>query len=127
MRIFGFLFSGLLLAGLILLGSGSPAFAHHGWSGNTAGEAEVTGTVIAGVSLAGAHGTMQIRDADGQVWDLTLAPGPRTHRSGLREDVIPVGAEVTVHGERNADPEKFEMKVRRVLWEDREFEVYPPR
>ncbi len=103
-----------------------PAMAHHGWSGNTAGDVEVSGTVVTGVRLAGAHGTMQIEDADGQIWDITLAPGPRTHRSGLREDVIPVGAEVTVFGERNEDPDVFEAKVRRVVWEDRVFDVYPP-
>lgn len=122
MRTFGF-----LLAGFLVAFPGLSTLAHHGWSGNTAGETEVTGTVVTEVSLAGAHGTMQIRDASGQVWDLTLAPGPRTHRSGLREGVVPEGVEVTVHGERNADPEKFEMKVRRVIWGDREFEVYPPR
>lgn len=103
-----------------------PALAHHGWSGNTAGEIELTGTVVTGVSLAGAHGAMQIEDADGHVWDITLAPGPRTNRAGLKEDVIPVGAEVTVFGERNEDPDVFEAKVRRVVWEDRIFDVYPP-
>jgi len=104
-----------------------PALAHHGWSGNTAGEIELSGTVITGVSLAGAHGTMQIEDADGNLWDITLAPGPRTHRAGLTEDVIPVGAEVTVFGERNEDPDVFEAKVRRVVWDDQVFDVYPPQ
>jgi hypothetical protein len=103
-----------------------PVAAHHGWSGNTAGDVEVSGEVVAGVSLRGAHGTMQIRDAEGNLWDITLAPGPRTHRSGLRENVIPVGATVTVYGERNADPALFEAKVRRVVWDDQVFDVYPP-
>jgi hypothetical protein len=114
-----------LAAGCLLLTL--TAQAHHGWSGNTAGEMELTGTVVKGVSLAGPHGTMQIKDGDGQVWDITLAPGPRTHRAGLREDTIPVGAEVTVVGERNEDPEVFEGKVRRVIWEDQVFDVYPPQ
>ena len=103
-----------------------PVAAHHGWSGNTAGDIEVSGTVITAVSLAGAHGTMQIKDADGQVWDITLAPGPRTHRAGLRENTIPLGAEVTVFGERNEDPAVFEAKVRRVVWDGQTFDVYPP-
>lgn len=110
----------------IMMLAAFPALAHHGWSGNTAGEIELTGTVVTGVSLAGAHGAMQIEDADGHVWDITLAPGPRTNRAGLKEDVIPVGAEVTVFGERNEDPNVFEAKVRRVVWEDRVFDVYPP-
>ena len=114
---------GLLL--LVLVVTAFPVLAHHGWSGNSAGDVEVSGTVVTAVSLAGAHGTMQIKDADGNIWDITLAPGPRTHRSGLREGIIPVGAEVTVFGERNADPEVFEAKVRRVVWEDQVFDVYP--
>ncbi len=118
------LLNGFLM--LILATAALPVLAHHGWSGNSAGDIEVTGTVVTGVKLAGAHGTMQIEDAEGQVWDITLAPGPRTHRSGLREDIIPVGAEVTVFGERNEDPELFEAKVRRVVWEDQTFDVYPP-
>ncbi len=113
-----------LLTALFLASS---AQAHHGWSGNTAGEVEVTGTVVTGVSLAGPHGTLQIEDADGQVWAITLAPGPRTYRAGLREDTIPIGAEVTVIGERHEDPTIFEAKVRRVIWEDRVFDVYPPK
>ena len=111
----------------ILLGLALPLHAHHGWSGNTAGEVEITGEVVQGVSLSGPHGTMQVRDADGQLWNLTLAPGPRTHRAGLREGTIPEGAEVTVHGERHEDPEVFEAKIRRVIWEDQTFDVYPQR
>jgi hypothetical protein len=115
---------GFLIAVLTLLAL--PAAAHHGWSGNTAGDIEVSGTVVTGVSLAGAHGTMQIEDSDGNLWDITLAPGPRTNRAGLKEDVIPIGAEVTVFGSRNEDPELFEAKVRRVVWDDQVFDVYPP-
>lgn len=118
--------AGAMIAAALLLTS-THALAHHGWSGNTAGEIAVSGTLVTAVSLAGAHGTMQIRDAEGRLWNITLAPGPRTHRAGLREDTLPIGAEVTVHGERNADPDVYEMKVRRVLWDDREYEVYPPR
>jgi uncharacterized iron-regulated membrane protein len=115
----------ILILILILALTTLPAVAHHGWSGNTAGDIELSGTVVTGVRLAGAHGTMQIEDAEGQVWNITLAPGPRTHRAGLRESTIPVGAEVTVFGERNEDPDVFEAKVRRVVWEDQVFDVYP--
>lgn len=113
---------------ILALAAFSPsALSHHGWSGNSGGDVEVTGTVVTEVRLAGAHGTMQIEDADGNVWDITLAPGPRTHRAGLREGVIPVGAEVTVHGSRNEDPDVYEAKVRRVIWGDEIFDVYPPQ
>lgn len=103
------------------------ASAHHGWSGNTAGEIEITGVVETGVSLSGPHGTMQIRDDEGKLWDITLAPGPRTHRAGLKESTVPVGETVTVQGQRNEDMAQYEAKVRRVIWKGKEFDVYPPR
>jgi Family of unknown function (DUF6152) len=104
-----------------------PAFAHHGWGGNLDEEFEITGTVVTGVSLAGPHATMQIRASDGQVWDLTLAPPARTERAGLKEGVIPVGATVKIHGHRNRDPKRFEIKTERVTWNGRTFNVYPDR
>jgi hypothetical protein len=110
---------------LFALGS-VPAAAHHGWAANEQ-DIEVTGTVESGVSLSGPHGTMQIRDGDGQLWDLTLAPAPRTHRAGLREDTIPMGAEVTVSGQRNSEAERHEIKVRQVIYDGRQYDPYPPR
>lgn len=116
----------VLLAGILACLT-QAASAHHGWSGNTAGEIEVTGVVETGVSLSGPHGTMQIRDDEGQLWDITLAPGPRTHRSGLKESTVPLGETVTVQGQRNEDMEVYEAKVRRVIWKGKEFDVYPPK
>ncbi len=114
----------MVIVTAILLGA-LPAFAHHGWSGN-AGEISVTGVVEAAVSLSGPHGTMQVRDAEGTLWHITLAPAPRTHRAGLREDTIPLGAEVTVHGARNEDSGQNEIKTRRVTYNGTHYDVYPP-
>lgn len=115
-------------AGILALSlSALPALGHHGWGGNLTEEFELTGTVATAVSLAGPHGTMKIKAADGQVWDITLAPGPRTDSAGLKEGVIPVGAKVTVHGHRNRDPKRFEIKTERVTWNGRTFNVYPDR
>jgi hypothetical protein len=116
----------LSIAVVILAISALPVWAHHGWGGNSDEEFELTGTVEQGVSLAGPHATMKIR-AEGQVWDLTLAPPARTSQAGLKEGVIPVGATVTVHGHRNRDPKRFEMKTERVTWNGRTFNVYPDR
>jgi hypothetical protein len=116
-----------LAAGLSALAlSALPAFAHHGWGGNAAQEFELTGTLESPVSLSGPHATMKIR-AQGQVWDITLAPSARTSRAGLTENVIPVGAQVKVHGHRNSDPKRFEIKTERVTWNDKTFNVYPDR
>jgi len=114
---------GLLAAALSI----APAWAHHGWAGNLDAEFELTGTVERGVSLAGPHATMQLRTSDGKLWDLTLAPPARTEHAGLKEGVIPVGATVTIHGHRNRDASKFEVKTERVTWNGRTFNVYPDR
>jgi len=117
------------IVGLAILGSllaVSPSLAHHGWGGNSNQEFEITGTLARGVSLAGPHATMAIM-VDGQLWEITLAPPARTSRAGLTEDVIPMGATVTIHGHRNLDGDRFEIKTERVIWEGRTFAVYPDR
>lgn len=101
-----------------------PAVAHHGWGGNGQ-PIELSGTVVAAVDLSGPHATMQIRDAQGQLWDITLAPAPRTARTGLDAEAVPVGATVTVTGQRNDDAAKFEVKTRRVTHAGKNYDVYP--
>jgi hypothetical protein len=116
------------IGAVILAGSLSapPAWGHHGWAGNSDEEFDLSGTVETGVSLAGPHATMKIR-ADGKVWDLTLAPPAATERAGLKEGIIPVGATVMIHGHRNRDPKRLEVKTERVTWNGRTFNVYPDR
>ena len=109
-----------------LLLAAAPAVAHHGWAGQGDEEFQLTGTVEQGVSLAGPHATMKVR-AEGKVWDITLAPGPRTEGAGLKEGVIPVGAQVTIHGHRNKDSNRYEVKTERVTYNGKTFAVYPNR
>ena len=120
------LFLCITLAAIAILFSAFPALAHHGWAGNSDKEFELTGVVETGVSLSGPHATMKIR-ADGQLWDLTLAPPAATKRAGLEEGIIPVGATVTIHGHRNLNPKTFEVKTERVIWNGKTFNVYPDR
>lgn len=102
------------------------AWAHHGWAGNEGEQFDLTGTVVKAVSLAGPHANFQIR-AEGQLWEITLAPPARTERAGLKEDTIPVGAEVTVSGHRSADEKRFEIKTERVTYQGKLYNVYPDR
>src|SRR5688572_32845059 len=92
-----------------------PVAAHHGWSTYGDTEFEVTGTVETPLSVGGPHATMRIR-SNGQVWDITLASGPRTVQAGLKEGLIPVGAQVTAKGHRIRDTKKFEVKTERLVW-----------
>jgi len=120
-----FMFSlGAAFAALALT---APASAHHGWSGQSQAQFELSGKVHKDVSLAGPHATMQIVDADGQVWDLTLSPPARTSRAGLSEGMIPMGAEVTISGHRNSDPSRFEVKTERVTHNGKNYDVYADR
>jgi Family of unknown function (DUF6152) len=102
------------------------ASAHHGWGGYLEATTDISGTVTSPVSLAGPHAAMKIR-VDGQEWDVVLAPPARSERAGLREGMIPVGADVTVHGNRHRDPKKFEIKTSRLTWNGKTFNVYPDR
>jgi hypothetical protein len=116
----------LCVALVMLAFSAVPVSAHHGWGGNVDETSNLTGVVVASVSLAGPHATMKIRVGE-QVWDMTLAPPAATERAGLKEGMIPVGATVTVHGNRNRDPKRFEMKCTRVTWNGKTYDVYPGR
>lgn len=116
-----------LLAVALLSVASLPSAAHHGWAGQQQEQFTLSGKVHRDVSLAGPHGTMQIIDDAGQVWDLTLAPPARTEGAGLKPGVIPMGARVTITGHRNSDPKKFEVKTERVTYGTRNFDVYPDR
>ena len=115
-----------LAAGALALAA-FQASAHHGWAGQEQDQFELTGKLKTDVSLAGAHGTMQIVDEKGQTWDLTLAPAARTERAGLKPGVIPMGAEVTISGHRNSDKGRFEVKTERVTYDGKNYDVYPDR
>jgi hypothetical protein len=104
-----------------------PLTAHHGWGGYGDTEFQIAGAVTTPVSLAGAHASLRLRAADGQVWDVVLAPPARTEAAGLKEGIIPIGAQVTAYGHRHRDAKKFEIKTERLSWNGRTFNVYPNR
>lgn len=110
-----------------LAASTVPVLAHHGWGGNLDEEFEISGTVVTSVSLAGPHATMKMKDDKGNVWDLTLAPPFMTERAGLKEGSIAVGAKVSIHGHRNRDPKRFEIKTERITVDGKTYNVYPDR
>jgi len=124
----GRLFGTIAVAALLAVALLSPrsVSAHHGWGGYLDAEFEITGTVESPVSLAGPHASMTIR-ADGQTWNLVLAPPPRTQQAGLKDGMIPVGSKVTAHGHRHRDSNRFEVKTERLTWGDKVFNVYPDR
>ena len=117
-----------MLAGIVpvAVAVAAPVSAHHGWSEYQDAQFEITGTLEAPVSLAGPHGTAQIK-VDDEVWDLVFAPSARTARAGLEEGTIPVGDQVTASGHRHRDAQELEIKVERLTWNETVFNVYPDR
>src|SRR5262245_32766429 len=109
----------LLVIGLLLP---MPLAAHHGWAGYSDAEVEISGVTTTPVSLAGPHATFKMK-VDEQVWDITLAPPPRTSGAGLNATTIPVGAKVTVHGHRHKDPKRLEVKTERVTYNGKVYNV----
>ena len=103
-----------------------PAVAHHGWAGYAEEEFEVSGVTTTPVSLAGPHATFKIK-VEERVWDITLAPPPRTSGAGLNATTIPVGSKVTVQGHRHKDLKRFEVKTERVNFNGKVYNVYPDR
>jgi hypothetical protein len=118
--------SSVIAATVLVFSPVTSALAHHGWAGQAETLMDLTGKVHKPVSLAGPHATMQIM-ANGQVWEVTLAPPARTESAGLTPTALKVGDTVTVRGNRNSDPKRFEMKTVRVSSGDRNFDVYPDR
>jgi hypothetical protein len=103
-----------------------PAMAHHGWAGQADSLIDVSGKVHKAVSLAGPHATMEII-SNGQVWEVTLAPPARTESAGLTATALKVGDTVTIRGNRNSDPKRFEIKTVRVSSAGKNFDVYADR
>jgi Family of unknown function (DUF6152) len=110
----------------LLLWASPTVQGHHGWGGYEDRDFEITGTVETPVSTAGPHASLTIK-VDGKIWNVVLAPPPRTERAGLKADTIPVGAQVTAYGHRHRDAKTLEIKTERLRWKDRLFNVYPDR
>jgi len=111
----------------LMLGTNLPVLAHHGWGGQQSGQFELSGKLHRDVSLAGPHGSMQLIDDKGQIWELTLAPPARVERAGLAAGVIPMGARITISGHRSSDAKRLEVKTERVTYNGRNYDVYPDR
>ena len=111
---------------LVAVALAVPVSAHHGWEDYQDEQFEITGTLETPVSLAGPHATAKI-GVNGDVWDVVLAPSPRTARAGLTEGVIPVGDQVTASGHRHRDATTLEIKTERLTWNGKVFNVYPDR
>ena len=98
----------LTAAGLSACLAAAPqALSHHGWGGYKA-DVEMTLT-IAELKLGNPHDRLIATDAEGQEWNLLLAPPARNRRFGFTEESLAVGDEIELFGQRH--PKRLEIKV----------------
>lgn len=95
---------GSLIAGVVV---STAAFAHHGWGGYKE-PMEMTVTITE-LILRNPHDRLKAADADGQEWNLLLAPPARNRRFGFSEENISVGDVVELYGMKH--PSRLEIKV----------------
>jgi hypothetical protein len=108
---------------LILLGT--PALAHHGWRWTDGGDFELTGTITA-VSLGLPHGILTV-EANGEAWTVEVGQPNRNANAGLTDDLMAEGVEITVQGERSADPADLRVKAERLVIGGVTYDLYPER
>jgi hypothetical protein len=102
---------GLVLVAALLapLPAAAPAWAHHGWSGQDNAHVTTLEGKIAAVRYRNPHGEIDLMQGN-QKWTVTLAPIARMDARGLSEAAFKVGDTVTIHGHRNLDMAKYEVK-----------------
>lgn len=106
------------LAGLLLAG---PALAHHGWgSYDTSRPLTLTGPVET-LAWANPHVEIALKQ-DGDTWQVVLAPITRMAARGLSQEMLKVGATVTVHGYPSTHA-AHEMRAERITVDGKTFEL----
>ncbi len=102
-----------------------PSRAHHGWYWTNSGEFQLSGVVIE-VRLGNPHGVLMVQ-AEDEVWTAEIGQPGRNSRAGLSGDLLAPGVEITILGERSADPAELRMKAERVLLGGVRYDLYPNR
>ena len=115
-------FPGILLGAFAgaLLSASPQVSAHHGWGGYK-DDIELTLTVTE-LKLGNPHDRLIATDAEGQEWNLLLAPPARNRRFGFGEDTLAVGDEIELFGQRH--PKRLEIKVHCIFKDDEAVYTY---
>jgi len=104
---------------------GTAALAHHGWRWTEGGNFELVG-LIKTVQLGNPHGVLTV-NAEGEIWTVEVGQPWRNERAGLKDEMLAVGTEVTILGERAADPADKRVKAERVVIDGEVYNLYPDR
>ena len=103
----------------------SSAYAHHGWRWTSDTDVEVIG-VIESATLGNPHGVL-ILDVEGEKWTVEVGQPWRNERAGLTDDMLSVGNDITIEGQRSADGEELRVKAESVVFENQRYVLYPDR
>jgi hypothetical protein len=115
----------LILFTVVLLSISSTSFAHHGWRWTSDTDVEVIG-IIESVSLGNPHGVL-ILDVEGEKWTAEVGQPWRNERAGLSEDLLVIGNDITIEGQRSADPKELLVKAETVIIKGKRYVLYPDR
>lgn len=118
-------FKQLLLGTVLSLLVASPAMAHHGWRWTSDTNVEVIG-IIESAKLGNPHGVL-ILDVEGEKWTAEVGQPWRNERAGITDDMLVKGVEITIDGQRSADPGDLKVKAERIIIDGRLFVLYPDR
>ena len=114
----------IILTGLAAFAA-TPALAHHGWRWTDGGKFELTG-IVTHADLGNPHGVLTI-ETDDELWAVEVGQPWRNDRAGLTDDLLSVGTEMTVIGERSANPEQLRMKAEAIVIAGETYPLYPER
>lgn len=101
------------------------ALAHHGWRWTEDGNIELTG-IVTSARLGNPHGVLTV-DAEGEVWTAEVGQPWRNERAGLTDAMLAEGTELTIIGQRSADPGELRIKAERVMIGGALYDLYPDR
>lgn len=118
----------LLGAALLVLAMGATgkALAHHGWSWAESELTELEGTIET-ISMSPPHPSLEVRDADGTLWQVDLGNPNQTQRSGFTGESAKTGDAITVLGNRNSDLDRAHIKAVRITIAGTNYDMYPER
>jgi hypothetical protein len=115
-----------LLLGAAATGTSLPALAHHGWSWAEDQQTELKATIVS-IAMAPPHPSLQVKAADGVLWQIDLGNPNQTERSGFTATSAKPGDAVTILGNRHKDKTKMQMKAVRLTIAGKNYDMYPER
>ena len=108
-----------------LLSVSVATYAHHGWRWTSDTDVEVSG-VIESVKLGNPHGVLVI-NVNGDKWTAEVGQPWRNQRAGLTEEMMAVGNDIKIEGQRSANSEELVVKAETVIFKGQRYILYPDR